>query len=74
MERGLYAVDEWLRFRSGETRLSLIARAVLGVGWFLLTYLIRLFINLLVEPTFTPIKHFPVVTVAAKLILPVLPQ
>jgi hypothetical protein len=43
---------------------------VLGLVWFFVTYLIRVFVNLFVEPTFNPIKHFPVVTVAAKLLLP----
>jgi hypothetical protein len=36
----------------------------------MLAYVIRIFVNLLVEPTINPIKHFPVVTVAAKLMLP----
>jgi len=30
VERLMYSVDEWLRFRSGESRLSLIAKAGLG--------------------------------------------
>jgi hypothetical protein len=72
VERGLYTVDEWLRFRSGESRLSLVSKAVLGAVWFLATYIIRIYINLLVEPTINPIKHFPVVTVAAKLMIPLL--
>src|SRR5262249_31560907 len=42
--------------------------------WFFATYLIRIFINLFVEPTINPIKHFPVVTVAAKLIVPIIPD
>jgi hypothetical protein len=74
MERGLYSVDEWLRFRAGDSRLSLVVKPALGVVWFFLTYVIRIFINLFVEPTFNPINHFPVVTVAAKILLPALPQ
>jgi hypothetical protein len=70
VERALYTVDEWLRFRSGEGRLSLVSKAVLGVIWFAATYIIRIYTNLLVEPTVNPIKHFPVVTVAAKLMIP----
>ncbi|HZY87057.1 MAG TPA: hypothetical protein VFE78_19635, partial [Gemmataceae bacterium] len=72
VERLLYAVDELLRFRTGDSRWSLVWKAALGLVWFLVTYLIRLFINLFVEPTFNPIKHFPVVTVTAKLIVPVI--
>jgi hypothetical protein len=72
VERLLYAVDELLRFRTGDSRWSLVWKAALGLVWFLVTYLVRFFINLFVEPTFNPIKHFPVVTVTAKLIVPVI--
>jgi hypothetical protein len=70
VERLLYSVDEWLRFRKGDSRWSLFVKPVLGLIWFALTYLIRLTVNVFVEPTFNPIKHFPVVTVTAKLIAP----
>jgi hypothetical protein len=72
VERLLYAVDELLRFRTGDSRWSLVWKAALGLVWFAVTYLVRFFINLFVEPTFNPIKHFPVVTVTAKLIVPVI--
>lgn len=74
VERLLYTVDEWLRFRTGDSRLSLVFKPVLGLVWFFITYLVRIIINLFVEPTFNPIKHFPVVTVTAKLIVPVYKQ
>jgi hypothetical protein len=70
VERLLYTVDEWLWFRAGDSRLSLYVKPVLGLVWFVSTYLIRVLVNLFIEPTVNPIKHFPVVTVAAKLILP----
>lgn len=73
IERLLYTVDEWLRFRTGETSLSFAVKAVLGVVWFLLTYVIRFCITLLIEPQVNPIKHFPVVTVSHKLLLPFIP-
>jgi len=73
-ERVLYTVDEWLRFRTGETRLSFAAKAVLGVIWFFVTYVVRFCINLLIEPQVNPIKHFPVVTVSHKLLLPFIPH
>ena len=69
-ERVLYAVDEWLRFKSGETTLSLSLKAVLGVFWAAFTFVARFCVNLLFEPQINPIKHFPVVTVSHKLILP----
>jgi hypothetical protein len=70
IERVLYTVDEWLRFRPGDNKLALVYKPILGLIWFLLTYLIRLLINVFIEPTVNPIKHFPAVTVTAKLILP----
>jgi len=69
-ERILYTVDEWLRFRSGQSSTTFYLKVSLGLIWFLATYLIRVIINLFVEPTFNPIKHFPSVTIAAKLIIP----
>jgi hypothetical protein len=71
VDRLIYTVDEWLRFRPGDSRLSLIAKPIFGLGWFCFTYLFRVIFNLFVEPTFNPIKHFPVVTVTAKLLLPI---
>jgi len=71
-ERGIYRVDEWLRFKSGQSPVTLVIRGALGAIWFVITYILRLYINLFIEPTVNPIKHFPVVTVAAKLIIPFL--
>ena len=73
LERMMYAVDEWLRFRTGDSTLSAAVKPVLGLAWFVIAYAVRAVINLFVEPTFNPIKHFPVVTVAAKLLFPFLP-
>ncbi|HEX3657972.1 MAG TPA: hypothetical protein VHV55_19440 [Pirellulales bacterium] len=70
VERFLYSVDEWLRFRSGESRPTVISKAVLGVLWAMISYVVRLCVNLLVEPQINPIKHFPVVTVSHKILLP----
>jgi hypothetical protein len=69
-ERLLYTVDEWLRFRTGDNRAWLLVKPVLGLVWFVVTYVLRFCINLLIEPQINPIKHFPVVTVSHKLILP----
>lgn len=73
IERLLYTVDEWLRFRTGETRVSFTVKAVLGLLWFFLTYVIRFCVNVLIEPQINPIKHFPVVTVSHKLLIPCIP-
>ncbi len=70
IERFLYAVDEWLRFHSDESWLSIVAKAFLGVIWSFVSFLIRIYVNLLIEPTLHPVKHFPVVTVAHKIFFP----
>ncbi|MFO0956426.1 MAG: hypothetical protein U0800_03040 [Isosphaeraceae bacterium] len=72
-ERLLYSVDEWLRFRSGQRKATLMLKAVLGQAWAAVHYVMRIYVNLMVEPTLNPIKHFPTVTVAAKLMIPVIP-
>ncbi len=72
VDRLLYAVDEWLRFRGGDGRATMGVKAVLGVAWFVVTYVVRFVINLLVEPQLNPIKHFPVVTVSHKVLAPFL--
>ena len=66
-DRMIYAVDEWLRFRAGQPRYSLLGKAVLGIFWFYIAYFSRFVLNLLLEPQVNPIKHIPVVTVSAKL-------
>jgi hypothetical protein len=73
LDRGIYKVDEWLRFRTGQSVIKLAIKGVLGLVWGLVTWILRFYVNLFVEPTVNPIKHFPVVTVAAKLIIPFIP-
>ena len=70
LERLVYTVDEWLRFRAGDNRQVEGVKLVVGTCWFFVSYLIVFVFTLLVEPQINPIKHFPVVTVAHKLILP----
>src|SRR4030095_209119 len=70
VERQLYAVDEWLRFRGGDSQGSLARKAILGLLWFPIAYVFRFVFYLLVEPQVNPVKHFPVVTVSHKLLLP----
>ena len=74
VERQLYAVDEWMRFRSGDSQSSLALKACLGLVWFPIAYIFRFVFYLLVEPQVNPVKHFPVVTVSHKVIWPMVPQ
>lgn len=64
----LYSVDEWLRFRSGEGTATILLRAVLGVLWFPIGYLARMYFVLLLEPTLNPLK-LPISSLAYKLML-----
>jgi hypothetical protein len=73
VDRFLYSVDEWLRFRAGQSRFTFVWKLVLGTVWLLISYIIRAYVNLILEPQTNPIKHFPVVTVSAKLLLPLAP-
>jgi hypothetical protein len=59
----LFAVD---------SRPAMIARAVLSLVWFPIAYLIRFNMVVLIEPCFNPLK-LPIVTIATKLMLPLLP-
>ena len=70
VERVLYRVAEWLRFREGDQRFTLVPKAIFGLFWFAVAYIVRLYITLLIEPEINPLKHFPVVTVAQKLSIP----
>jgi hypothetical protein len=74
IDRAIYAVDEGLRFREGESKLTLGLKLGLGLVWFVFAYLFRFAWNLLVEPQINPIKHFPVVTVSHKMLLPLVPS
>ncbi len=70
LERVVYMVDEWLLFRRGDNRVLQTAKLLGGVIWFFVAYGVVFVFTLLVEPQINPIKHFPVVTVSHKLILP----
>ncbi len=73
VERALYMVDEWLRFRRGDSRFFLLIKGFVGVIWSVVRYVIRIYVTLLIEPQVNPIKHFPVVTVSHKIMLPYVP-
>jgi hypothetical protein len=68
LDRLVYTVDEWLRFRGQEGRLSACVKAVLAPLWGAVTYVLRFVATVLFEPQVNPIKHFPVVTVSHKML------
>lgn len=71
VEYVLFTVDEWLRFKSGDSRLFLVLRPVLGLVWFPVSYVVRLYMVVLIEPGFNPIKA-PISILAAKFVYPLL--
>src|SRR5207247_10580905 len=66
----LVPAGELVRFREVQNRSMIALKALLGVGWFFVAYAVRLYTTVLVEPEINPVKHFPVVTVAHKILLP----
>src|SRR5262249_38724168 len=67
----LFRVAEWLRFRSGDRRFSRVVRAFLGVLWYPVSFLARLYLVVLIEPGFNPIKA-PLSILFAKIVYPLL--
>jgi hypothetical protein len=70
LERIIYTVDEWLRFRAGDPRSFVLVKLLLGTVWSAIAYFVRICVTLLIEPQVNPIKHFPVVTVSHKILIP----
>lgn len=74
VDRALYRVDEALRFRQGQSQASLYAKGAAGLVWSIVAYVLRIYVTLLIEPFVNPLKHFPVVVVADKLMLASMPR
>lgn len=74
VNRALYAIDEFIRFRRSRGRYMEWFSGVVGLIWGMALYVFRFVFNLLVEPQINPIKHFPVVTVSHKFLLPMIPM
>lgn len=73
LEGVLFTIDEWLRFRTGESRTWTAFRLIGGLIWFPISWFLRFYIVVLVEPGFNPIK-FPITSVAAKFVYPLSPM
>jgi hypothetical protein len=71
LETMLYTVDEWLRFRAGDSRWSLVPRTILGLLWFPISYVTRFYMLVLIEPCINPLK-LPISIIAAKFVYPLL--
>jgi hypothetical protein len=71
VEHVLFSVDEWLRFRRGDSRPAMVVRTLLGVLWFPISYVTRFYFVVLIEPGINPIK-LPISILAAKFVYPML--
>lgn len=74
LEDLFYTVDDFFRFRKGENPLAQVVKMLFSNLWFVFIYLFRFTINLVVEPQVNPLKHFPIVTVSHKIVLPISPM
>lgn len=72
-DQGLHRIEELLSHQLGESRPELMIKALFAPVWRLLEGIIQFYVTVLVEPQINPIKHFPLVTIAHKLMLPFLP-
>ncbi|MEM1008319.1 MAG: hypothetical protein AAGJ35_04885, partial [Myxococcota bacterium] len=66
----LYRVDDLLCFHEGESSVAIVLKTGLQMIWYVFTYMIRFCVILVAEPQLNPIKHFPVVTLSHKMIIP----
>jgi hypothetical protein len=71
VEYVLFAVDDWLRFRTGDSQWSMVLRTVAGLAWYPVAFLARFYMLVLIEPGFNPVKA-PVSYLAAKVMGPLL--
>lgn len=72
-QQGLHRIEERLSHHLGESGLQLALKSLLVPLWRPLEALVQFYVTVLVEPQINPIKHFPLVTIAHKILLPFLP-
>ena len=72
--QGLHRVEEGLMHHLHEPIGGFLVKALAAPLWVLAESLLQFYITVLVEPQVNPVKHFPVVTVGHKLMLPFLPS
>ena len=73
VEQRLHRADEAVSHHHNEGRSITLIKLIFGPPWRVLSYLIHFYAAVLIEPQINPIKHFPVVLVADKLMLPFFP-
>jgi hypothetical protein len=74
LQQALHWVDEKVSHSHGEGSITMISKAIITPFWKMFSYFTQFYITVLVEPQINPIKHFPVVTVSHKFMIPFLPK
>ncbi len=69
----LYRVDDALVPHLGERMEARLFKALVTPLWRFAEALIQFYVTVLVEPQVNPVKHFPIVSIGHKLLLPFLP-
>ncbi|WP_462328618.1 sulfite exporter TauE/SafE family protein [Thiohalocapsa halophila] len=69
----LHRVDEALIHHRGERMGRRVVKALLAPVWRFAEALMQFYVTVLVEPQVNPVKHFPIVSIGHKLLLPFLP-
>lgn len=63
--------DDWFRLRGSGGSLSILLRAIAGIFWFPISFVIRFYIVVLIEPMINPLK-LPLSILFAKFVYPLL--
>ncbi|WP_200283967.1 sulfite exporter TauE/SafE family protein [Rhabdochromatium marinum] len=71
--QALHRVEEALTHHLQEPLGGLLLKALAAPLWAFAEALLQFYITVLVEPQINPVKHFPIVTIGHKLMLPFLP-
>ncbi|WPL15150.1 hypothetical protein Thiowin_00030 [Thiorhodovibrio winogradskyi] len=71
--QALHRVEEGLMHHLHEPIGGFLIKALAAPLWTLAESLLQFYITVLVEPQVNPVKHFPIVTIGHKLMLPFLP-
>ena len=70
LEALVFAVDELLRYRTGEGKAVLVAKAILAPLWAPVAWALRFTFDVALEPRLNPVKYVSVVMIVDKISIP----
>ncbi|HZV01161.1 MAG TPA: hypothetical protein VFF73_30900, partial [Planctomycetota bacterium] len=70
LEAMVFAVDEALRYRTGESQGVLVAKAILAPLWAPVAWALRFTFDVVLEPRLNPVKYVSVVMIVDKISIP----